>query len=584
MKISKLFGSALLAISLCFTACDEIRTQAGVNTDIDGDGIIDGTNPSNPSNPSTPSIRPLKIDMTGVQGFAIVENTSNAPRTKADMNGDGVDDDMPNGNGDEAVNTSPYALYSIDENGELHASIFYFEVVPSEDGSTDVSNAEVLKEISDALQIVPSLVSDLGKYILFSGCQYQIISSDISDEALSICQAYISENARWDMTYMIRKSDGGLFDFSSQGYFTYYHYWDDGKYFIRNTAVEYNIHEKLIGWHIAANDYIISTKGNLFTSNRSFIAKFEDNDVTVDVEQMTQNYGQDNLPAIERFIVDKDENIYLFNRANGRRGAMMDIYYANGGFNAYEFEPSLSNIENYDPFALDLITDESGDLYLFLISNSNRKVEKVNAGDGSTYYDYDSGQLVLSARLNNGVVEPLNETFIQTNKGYDYYNHDNTENHYYLGYYNNCFNWCLRFLDDYDSTPHKILSYDINTQTCTLTDASTELNHILLADYDAVTYGNKTYCANVKETSIEVTEVDLASETSRSYSLSVDMPFIVSPTFVAYMIQDIPYLRIDGRNTTNGAEVSITVNLINGENNSTFASDARNVVSFFRIN
>ena len=106
MKISKLFGSALFAISLCVSACDEIGTQAVLNTE--------------------PSIRPQKIDMTGVQGFAIVENTSNAPRTKADINGDGVDDDMPNGNGGEAVTTSPYALYTIDENGELHASIFYF--------------------------------------------------------------------------------------------------------------------------------------------------------------------------------------------------------------------------------------------------------------------------------------------------------------------------------------------------------------------------------------------------------------------------------------------------------------------------
>ena len=115
MKTLRISIITLLAISLCFSACDEIETQAGLNTDIDGDGVIDGTIPSNPS---TPSIRPQKIDMTGVQGFAIVENTSNAPRTKADINGDGVDDDMPNGNGGEAVNTSPYALYTIDENGE----------------------------------------------------------------------------------------------------------------------------------------------------------------------------------------------------------------------------------------------------------------------------------------------------------------------------------------------------------------------------------------------------------------------------------------------------------------------------------
>ena len=190
MKTSKLFGLALLAISFCFTACDEIRTQAGINADLDGDGIIDGTNPS------TPSIRPYKIDMAGVQGFAIVESTSNAPRTKADRDGDGVDDDMPNGNG--VVNTSPYSLYNIDENGDLQVSIFYFEVAPSEDGQVNNGpNEQVLKELTGVLQIVPSLVTDLGKYILFSGCQYHIADSEISDEAKTICDTFIQDKSQF---------------------------------------------------------------------------------------------------------------------------------------------------------------------------------------------------------------------------------------------------------------------------------------------------------------------------------------------------------------------------------------------------
>ena len=83
---------------------------------------------------------------------------------------------------------------------------------------------------------------------------------------------------------------------------------------------------------------------------------------------------------------------------------------------------------------------------------------------------------------------------------------------------------------------------------------------------------------------IEVTEIDIVSETSRQYTLTIDMPIIVSPSFNVRMAQDVPYLTIDGRNTENGAGVSITVNLINGETNSSFAQDGRNVVSFFRIN
>ena len=521
--------------------------------------------------------------MAGVQGFAIVENTSKAPRTKADKNGDGVDDDMPNGNGSdmgsESVNTSPYALYTIDENGELHVSIFYFEIVQSEGGSTDDSYTEVLKEVSNALQIVPSLVTDLGKYILFSGCEYQIITSDISDKALSICQAYISENAYIKDTYMIRKSDGGLFDLSGTGYFTYNFYYNSSNGYILMTN---NCYGNERGIHIPASTYITSSKKNLFVRSLEGITKFEDNGNAIDIKQMTQFYGHDNIPQINRFVVDNDENIYLFASDYGRN-AVLHIYYAGGGFNAYEFEPSLSNIQTSNSMLLDLITDESGVPYLFMISDYYREFERVDEY-GSTYYDAESGQLLMSTRINNGVAEPTSETFFQTQTHRVPYNNDGTESHYYLGYYNNCFNWCLRFMDQKLIAPYQILSYDTNTHTCTLNELSAGLNQILVADYDAVTYGSKTYCANVKGNTIEVTEVDFASETSRTYSLSVDMPTIVTPTYMALMIQEVPYLTIDGRNTENGAGVSITVNLINGETNSSFAQDGRNVVSFFRIN
>ena len=43
-------------------------------------------------------------------------------------------------------------------------------------------------------------------------------------------------------------------------------------------------------------------------------------------------------------------------------------------------------------------------------------------------------------------------------------------------------------------------------------------------------------------------------------------------------------MTIEGRSPVNGANVTFTIDLINGDNNSTFAPDGRNVVSFFRIN
>ena len=510
MKTSKLFGLALLAISLCFTACD----------------VIDVTHPSHPS---TPSIRPYKIDMAGVQGFAIVENTSKSPRTKADINGDGVDDDMPNGNESEAVNTSPYALYTIDENGELHVSIFYFEVVQSENGDTDASYTEVMKEVSNALQIVPSLVTDLGKYILFSGCQYQILDSDISDEARSICESFIQSKG-WvyqDVTYMIRKSDGALFDLSGQSIFCYtaHDELDAGFYYPKYEGPES---------YIPQATYLTSQQNNLFVlgGNPHAVYRVEDNGDAVDFRQMTQYIDNKCL-----FSIDATENIYIAELHSDIRE--LDIYGANGGFNLYQF--------NSYTWIFDRIIDESGTPFIFIAS------------------DYSE---FLSARLINCSVEFISK---QEFNGQEFRYKESI----YVGCNDNFYNWC-----DYCS----ILSYNKNTHQWSLRNISNDIQQILEADYDTIVYGSKTYCATVKGNSIEVIKIDFSSETYRTYSLDIDMSSIIPTSYGGHMRQDVPYMTIKGRSPINGAEVSFTIDLISGVNNSSFAQDGRNVVSFFRIN
>lgn len=545
LKSSKLLGLALLSITLGTAGCESITTP--------GDEFIEELPNDTISSITSISIRPSRIEMEGVHGFAIVDNTSNAPRTKLDTNGDGIDD----------IKISPYTLYTIDENGELHLSIFYFEVVSSNNDSTDVSQTVVMKEVSNALQIVPSLVTDLGKYILFSGCQYQIADSRISNEAAAICKAYIRENWRNYMTYMIRKSDGGLFDFSEQPLCYYYGY--HGNELIKYSSYPDPEIEDANGVHISEDTYMVSAKENLFmlSSSPEFIAKFEDNGNTIDLKKMTQNYGVENTNYIEKFIVDKDENIYVFYPASGVYNATLHLYYAGGGFNAQEF-PQRE--------LFDLTTDESGDAYIFLTLYSCKVIEKQQE-DGSTYHIEEYGNFIVSAYLNNGAIE-VKESFLPSNteiwKG----------SIYHRGYNNNSINWCLRYTEDLCM----ILSYDTNTHTYTLEQVPAEINQILVADYDIIIKGDKTYCANIEGNNIMVTEIDLASKTYRTYSLIVDMPNVVTPTYRTLITQGVPYLIINGRNTTNGAKVSITINLLNGETNSKFASDSRNVVSFYRIN
>ena len=113
---------------------------------------------------------------------------------------------------------------------------------------------------------------------------------------------------------------------------------------------------------------------------------------------------------------------------------------------------------------------------------------------------------------------------------------------------------------------------------------SNDIQQILEADYDTIVYGSKTYCATVKGNSIEVIKIDFSSETYRTYSLDIDMSSIIPTSYGGHMRQDVPYMTIKGRSPINGAEVSFTIDLISGVNNSTFAQDGRNVVSFFRIN
>ncbi len=552
MKTTKLLGIALLAISLGLSGCEGLRSY---------DELTDSTNPT---------IRPQKIDMTGVQGFAIVENNSNAPRTKADVNGDGVDDDIPNGNGGEMANTSPYALYTIDENGELHVSIFYFEVVPSEDGSTDASYTEVLKEVSKALQIVPSLVTDLGKYILFSGCKYQIIASDISEEALSICHAHISKNTKLNMTYMIRKSDGGLFDLSDQPIFSYYANSYNSWHFDHSYCNNYdpNTGSGNRWTYIPEFTYTTSSKGNLFIRG-TYISKIEDKRNSITVKQMTL-YPNTNTPrsSYRNFAVDNDENIYdIFLEKNEK--VKIDIYNANSGYNIYELKASL--VKTPSLLDIDVVTDESGIPYIFLIGEG----KIINNGVGQHV------MIAISAVASNGTVAILKEDIVQTP-----FKLENKVNCHYLGYYNNCFNWFLQYTPRYGTSMPlgDILSYNNTTHTWSLNPIASGLMSMISANYDVLISGKKFYGIYLNGNDIEVTEIDIVSESTRKYTLTIDIPAIVSPSYNACMVQNTPYFTIEGRNTINGAGISITVNLINGENNSTFASDTRKILTFFRIN
>jgi hypothetical protein len=451
------------------------------------------------------SLRPTYMDLDGVTSFVVVDNTS-VTKTKS-----------------TSSSSTSQTLYSIDINGNFKITNFQFEV----EGQT--LNDNVIKEISSSLQIVPSLITDLGKYILFSGCKYQMVNSNISDDAKKYCKQLIEQNPHDPnmVVYMIRKSDGALFNLTENFCFSY-------------ALPEYE--EKILpffdeGFYIPTDTYITSAGDNLYIlscMNGFAVYKVEDNGDMVDFKQITQPQS-----CFGKFRVDADENIYITNWFTNEYGREVYIYGANGRFNMHRFDTQV--------WLLDMKTDETGIPYLFTFTENNE---------------------VQSARLMNCMVE------IESKKdlGGSSFNFKDNE---YIGCYNDCYNWC-----DYSS----ILTYNKRTHEWSIRNISSDILQLLSANNDAVIYGRKAYCANVKNNAIEVTEINFISETYRTYSFDIDMTSIIPTSYHGQMIQDTPYMKIEGRSPINGAPVSYTIDLINGVNISTYAPDGRNIVSFFRIN
>ena len=509
-----------------------------------------------------PVIRPAKIDLNGVRGFAVVENSSNAPKTRADG------DETDNENGETSYS---HSLYTIDENGELHIAIFYFEVVASEGGDT-----EVMKEVSNALQVVPALVSDLGKYILFSGCGYEMNNNIImSDEARAICESYVQNDIYHESTYLIRKSDGALFNVQGQSIFTYsfmMHY-DDGNIF-HSFTYNYFHDTKTFGWHIPTYKYMTSPKGNLFAQSPYNISKIVDNGDAIDVKVLTQE-----IKELSRFIVDANENIYICDREY-----YLDIYLSNGGFDAIDISYYLNGCR-WTPSTFDMKVDNNNIPYLFLVKEEE-KSEYNEYGELVTY----ATPCITAGILSDGKYIERNKIDIPsyTSEPYNSIMDPITYPHY-IGYSNGDFKWFLSedffwYSEEDNNRKFKILTYNKDRDEWILEDIPEDLRNIFTEKYDFLLCGIKSYGVNVKGNTFEINEIDVANKSYRQYSFDVDVSYIKSQSHRAYITNGTPYLTIGGKSSENGADVSFTINLANGENNSTFASDNRNVVSFFRIN
>lgn len=296
------------------------------------------------------SIRPIGMEMDGVSSLVVASNEGNT-KTRS---------------GDVEQTNAPYALYSLDEEGNIKLTLFYFEVVvhliedetespdgespdgdsPSEEDNITKADSEpgtepdtdsgtepdtdsdtdsdpdseadtqeeiiaqyvetIKKELTDAIQVVPAIMADFGRYIFFSGCQYYINDLVVSDEVRAICEEFIRDEKAQGKgsVFMIRKSDGALFDVSSLDILRYKRGWNTFSYpdcieQLRNPHYndEYNL--------LAEDSYAITSEGDLLVLGTSCIYKVEDNGDAIDFKPVTKS-------ALDAFILTPDGYIYLY--------------------------------------------------------------------------------------------------------------------------------------------------------------------------------------------------------------------------------------------------------------------------------
>ncbi len=257
------------------------------------------------------SIKPIGVDLDGVTGL-LVAKTGDGSMTRADGSDDGS-----------------YVLYGVDAHGNIELTLFYYEVVVQEnpdpnESTGEESVVEVQRQLSGALQLVPSYINDLGDYILFSECRYFVDESKVSEEVYELCKEIINNTGRMD--FMVRKSDGALFD------------------------ITYFLNLRFVDGKVSDDTYSISQDGELFVLGCNAVYKVKDNGDALDFESVTNILGSN----ISAFAMDGEGYIYLLPKYDFYFSECIreiyDEFGLNSGLRAVDSHwPNPLSIECYSP-------------------------------------------------------------------------------------------------------------------------------------------------------------------------------------------------------------------------------------------
>ena len=136
------------------------------------------------------------VDLSNAKALALVQEGGNAANAPRRLRADGQDPDEP---------THKF-LYTVDEDGNMHAAIFYFNEVDS------TTNTKALRLSIENIFAVGD------NYLWLYGCQYDCDDLDLlPQKARKYVQEQIDASRKrpGHYNYLIRKTDGALFDLTS---------------------------------------------------------------------------------------------------------------------------------------------------------------------------------------------------------------------------------------------------------------------------------------------------------------------------------------------------------------------------------
>lgn len=518
--LSRIFCTFILCSGVMILSCQEVPLGVIDGTQDNEEVTGDITNPDNGHELSAiTAIRPVRVQLDGVKSLGVVAH----------------DPTMTKSSDLEESNT-PYAMYSLDESGNVYLTIFQYEI-DSPDMDAD-EKAEQEQIASQSVRLVPSLISDVEKYLLFTDCRLYLDEELSSEELIKAFEElgfYSDESSGPQKTYLVRKSDGAIFDITDYPYFSY---------ITPNAYVTIDPHSRFEyygsstyypGTMLDNRKYQLFKDGSLYISTAGGqVYKLNDSDSSIEIRQITHNNDY-----ARYFFIDDFENLIFCS------GYEWYAYLSGGGFTKYE---DYFHMGEYTTIFV-----QNGKFYLFSGDSGGRN-SLVNVG-------------IYNGTINFEQVAEFWEI--------DHWHYDR-----FYGVHDGKPVWA--YISNADVFASEKITYDFATGKLTFTTLPYEFRdkHFWQVGVDLKMSGID-YVDNGNSIIISYMTLDVVTETVESQSKTVELP----PMIDKNCYHDGVNFYVTGRSTADGSEINLVISIFGDEEAEViFGGDDRTVVTVFKLN